>query len=130
MRVKHVALWASWATLRVCSVIECDPIKTILQENIMTKDTNEPKVANEPNETNEPIETNEPNEPNLSTPPVEGGIIRFLKEGEVCARTTLARATLWRKIRDGTFPAQIQINGGRVAWYEHEVQAWILNPII
>jgi len=72
----------------------------------------------------------EPNGPNLTPRPSDGGIIRLLKEEEVCDRTTLSRSVLWRKVKAGTFPAPVKINGGRVAWYEHEVQAWILNPLV
>ncbi len=51
---------------------------------------------------------------------------RFLPEQEVVERTTLARATIWRGVKAGTFPKPAKISTHRVAWYEHEVNAWIL----
>jgi len=73
---------------------------------------------------------NETKGANSSPRPSGGGKIHLLKEGEVCERASLARGRLWRMVREGTFPAPIEIARRRVAWYEHEVQAWILNPII
>ncbi len=52
--------------------------------------------------------------------------LRFLTEADVCDRTTLGRATIWRKIKDGSFPSQVKISDNRVAWYEHEVNEWML----
>ena len=73
---------------------------------------------------------NEPNGVNASPRPSRGGIHGFLKEKEVCERASLARARLWRKVKEGTFPAPVKLSNGRVAWYELEVTEWILNPIV
>jgi len=73
---------------------------------------------------------NNTNGANSSPRPSGGGKIHLLKEGEVCERASLARGRLWRKVREGTFPAPIEITSGHVAWYEHDVAAWILDPIV
>ena len=52
--------------------------------------------------------------------------LRFLTERDVCDRTTLARATIWRKVKDGSFPSPVKISDNRVAWYEHEINEWML----
>jgi len=75
-------------------------------------------------------QNNGSNGSNLPPPPPGGNIIRFLKELEVCDRTTLGRATIWRKVKAGTFPAPRQLADGRVGWYEHEVDAWIMEPVV
>jgi prophage regulatory protein len=44
----------------------------------------------------------------------------------VLARTgTKSRVTLWRRVRAGTFPAPVDVGGGRIAWVRSEVDAWI-----
>lgn len=50
---------------------------------------------------------------------------RLLKGPEVTARTGLSRITLWRKSRDGEFPAPRRTVGRRIAWLEADVEAWI-----
>jgi prophage regulatory protein len=53
----------------------------------------------------------------------------LLRFAEVHGRTGLSRATIYRKIAGGTFPASIRISDGLVAWYESEINAWISNPM-
>ena len=55
--------------------------------------------------------------------------LRFLTERDVSDRTTLARATIWRKVKDGSFPAPVKISDNRVAWYEHEINDWMLAQL-
>ena len=69
-----------------------------------------------------------PKGPKFPPPSPEGAIIRLLKLIQVHDRTTLSPAAIWRKVKAGTFPAPVKLTNGRVAWYEHEVNAWILNP--
>jgi len=40
-------------------------------------------------------------------------------------RIPLSRSTIWRRIRDGNFPAPIQISPGRVAWLDRDILAWM-----
>lgn len=49
---------------------------------------------------------------------------RLLRAHEVDARTALHRATLYRRIAQGTFPPPLQIGPRRVAWREADVAAW------
>ncbi len=57
----------------------------------------------------------------------------------VCALTSYSRATLWRKVAEGTFPAPIALSErkvnrlgrltGRIAWVRAEVEAWCAERI-
>lgn len=54
---------------------------------------------------------------------------RFLRLDNVLDRTGLSRATLYRKIRAGTFPKQVQISERCCAWRESEVAEWQKSPV-
>jgi prophage regulatory protein len=43
----------------------------------------------------------------------------------VCRKTGKSRVQLWRDIRNGRFPAPIEIGPNSVAWHEVEVEAWL-----
>ena len=57
--------------------------------------------------------------------------IRFLSPKDVCELTSVSRTTLWELVRDGDFPKPIRISKtrNRVAYAEHEVQAWLASKI-
>ena len=44
---------------------------------------------------------------------------------EVTNLTTFARYGIYKLIREGRFPKQVQIGRNRVAWVESEVLEWI-----
>ena len=54
---------------------------------------------------------------------------RILRIRSVLDRTGLSRATLYRKIQQGTFPRQIAISTRCAGWRESAVQAWMKNPM-
>ena len=49
---------------------------------------------------------------------------RLLKIQEVAHQTSLHRATIYRAVKAGTFPAPRRIGRHRVAWPEAEIEAW------
>ena len=49
---------------------------------------------------------------------------RFYTMGEVEAITSLSRATIYRKMAQGTFPASVPISEGRVGWERRAVDEW------
>jgi prophage regulatory protein len=49
---------------------------------------------------------------------------RFYTIHDVVLITTLSRATIYRKMARGTFPACVSISEGRVAWDARDVDAW------
>lgn len=53
---------------------------------------------------------------------------RFLRLNDVLDRTGLSRATLYRKIQDGTFPRQVRIATRCAGWRESAVKEWMYNP--
>jgi prophage regulatory protein len=36
-----------------------------------------------------------------------------------------SRMTLWRRMKDGTFPKAIKLGGNRIAWRKDELLAWL-----
>lgn len=54
---------------------------------------------------------------------------RILRLNTVLDRTGLSRSTLYRKVENGTFPAQVQIAARCVGWRESAVIEWMRNPI-
>lgn len=50
----------------------------------------------------------------------------ILRRNQVEARTGLSCSTLYRRIAEGSFPAPIDLGGGRsVGWLEHEIDDFI-----
>jgi prophage regulatory protein len=46
----------------------------------------------------------------------------------VLDRTGLSRSTLYRKMRDGTFPKQVRISEHCCGWRESAISRWIADP--
>jgi prophage regulatory protein len=53
---------------------------------------------------------------------------RIIRLKTVLDRTGLSRATLYRKIGEGTFPRQVRISVHGAGWHESAVNRWIANP--
>ncbi|MBB5684011.1 helix-turn-helix transcriptional regulator [Sphingobium boeckii] len=54
---------------------------------------------------------------------------RIIRIRTVLDRTGLSRATLYRKIDNGTFPKQFKISDRCAGWRESAVSAWMQNPM-
>ena len=54
---------------------------------------------------------------------------RIIRLKTVLAWTGLSRSTIYRKIAEGTFPAQIRISVNGTGWKESDVNRWIANPV-
>lgn len=52
---------------------------------------------------------------------------RLLRLPEVKRRVGLGRSTIYRRMRDGTFPTARDLGGGVIAWSEAEVSEWIAS---
>jgi prophage regulatory protein len=50
---------------------------------------------------------------------------RLLRREEVQKRCGLARTTIYRKMREGTFPTPLQVGTRAVRWPESETTAWL-----
>ncbi|MFO1320317.1 MAG: AlpA family transcriptional regulator [Burkholderiales bacterium] len=53
----------------------------------------------------------------------------ILRLTQVMARTGLARSTLYERIKDGAFPAQISLGARAVGWLESDIEAWIARQV-
>ena len=54
---------------------------------------------------------------------------RIIRLRTVLDRSGLSRSTLYRKIAEGTFPAQIKISINGAGWRESEINRWIADPV-
>jgi prophage regulatory protein len=53
---------------------------------------------------------------------------RIIRLRTVLDRTGLSRSTLYRKIADGTFPAQLRISIQGAGWRESDIDRWVSEP--
>ena len=53
---------------------------------------------------------------------------RIIRFDTVRARTGLSRSTIYRKIAEGTFPAQLKISTNGAGWHESDINRWVANP--
>ena len=53
---------------------------------------------------------------------------RIVRLKTVLARTGLSRSTIYRKIAEGTFPAQLKISTNGTGWHESDINRWIADP--
>jgi len=49
----------------------------------------------------------------------------LLTRSEVERRTGLSRSTLYRKMRDGTFPVPLKVSERAVRWRESDIRAYV-----
>ena len=50
---------------------------------------------------------------------------RLLRMREVCDRTGLSRAQIYKWAAAGTFPSSVALGQRTVAWLEQDITAWI-----
>ncbi|MGH2341328.1 helix-turn-helix transcriptional regulator [Segnochrobactraceae bacterium EtOH-i3] len=53
---------------------------------------------------------------------------RIVRLDTVRDRTGLSRSTIYRKIAEGTFPAQIKISTNGPGWRESDINRWGADP--
>ena len=53
---------------------------------------------------------------------------RIVRRHEVSKLTGLARATIYMKVKDGSFPAPIRLGARSVGWHLSDVVAWQHSP--
>lgn len=54
---------------------------------------------------------------------------RLVRLPEVIQRTGVSRATIYRKVDQGTFPRPVRLGPNTVAWYESQLDQWIAAPM-
>lgn len=62
---------------------------------------------------------------NQQTPHHQAQVDHLLPMRAVIELTSLSKATIYRKVADGTFPRPLKIGKSRVAWREADIAAWI-----
>lgn len=53
---------------------------------------------------------------------------RIVRFDTVRARTGLSRSTIYRKIKEGTFPHQLRISTNSAGWKESDINRWVADP--
>jgi prophage regulatory protein len=53
---------------------------------------------------------------------------KILRLKTVLDRTGLSRSTIYRKMADGTFPAQLKISINGAGWHRSAIDRWIADP--
>ena len=53
---------------------------------------------------------------------------RIIRMKTVLIRTGLSQSTIYRKIAEGTFPAQLKISTNGAGWRESDINRWIADP--
>jgi prophage regulatory protein len=69
-----------------------------------------------------------PKRPSPPSPPSRHQA-RLLRITDVVERTGLARASVWKQVKLGSFPAPIHITDRAVAWVDTEIDAWIADRV-
>jgi len=54
---------------------------------------------------------------------------RIIRLNTVLNRTGLSRSTIYRKIAEGTFPAQLRISVHGAGWRESDINRWVDDPV-
>lgn len=54
---------------------------------------------------------------------------RFLRLKEVMRITGLGRNTIYTRMRDGTFPHQVQLGPNSVAWLQSTISEWMSSVV-
>ena len=57
--------------------------------------------------------------------PTAVSLDRLLPIARVVEETTFSKATVYRKVADGSFPAPLKIGKSRVAWRERDIVDWL-----
>jgi prophage regulatory protein len=50
---------------------------------------------------------------------------KLLRKPAVLERVPMSDTTLWRRVKDGGFPAPVKISTNAIAWRESDVDHWI-----
>ena len=62
--------------------------------------------------------------PNPHTPPAPAGK-RAMRATAVSAKVGLSRATIYLRVKSGTFPKPFRLGPNATAWWEHEIDDWL-----
>jgi prophage regulatory protein len=60
---------------------------------------------------------------------MSGNLPRLERIAEIVARTGMSRATIYQRMKAGTFPQSVPIGDNSVAWVSSEIDAWIAERV-
>lgn len=56
---------------------------------------------------------------------------KILRNPDIEERFGWCRVTTWNKVRAGTFPAPIDLGGGKIGWPEAVIDEWVASrPVV
>ncbi|WP_425221237.1 AlpA family transcriptional regulator [Pseudomonas sp.] len=55
--------------------------------------------------------------------------MKLIRLSEVIDRTGLARATIYKYMAEGDFPASVSLGGRSVGWVDEEIDVWIKSKV-
>lgn len=55
--------------------------------------------------------------------------MKLIKMSQVIEMTSLANSTIYKYIKEGTFPKPVKLTVKKSAWVEEEIESWILTKI-
>lgn len=67
-------------------------------------------------------------QPSPAVPKVDRMPNSIMRLHEVTAAIGLSRSTIYKRVRDGTFPAPIQLGAKSVGWRFGDIEAFLLSP--
>lgn len=53
----------------------------------------------------------------------------FIRQKQLANIIPFSRTTLWRKVKDGEFPAPVHLSAGITAWRVETIRAWIESQV-
>lgn len=54
---------------------------------------------------------------------------RFLRAKDVVEKTTLSKATIYRKVKDGSFPAPTRLSHRVAVWASTAIEQWMESAV-
>lgn len=51
----------------------------------------------------------------------------YIRQADLVKILPISAATLWRKVKDGSFPAPVKLSGRITAWNVGGVRSWMLS---
>ena len=51
--------------------------------------------------------------------------MKYVRMSQLTGIIPMSKATIWRKLKDGTFPKPIKLGDRITAWRMEDVQAWL-----
>ena len=67
--------------------------------------------------------------PTSNTSPGNLSVAGYIRQSQLIpAIVPFSSATLWRKVKAGTFPAPVKLSARVTAWRVEQVRAWLLCP--